>query len=525
MTARALLVAVLGLVLALPASAAYRNPTAGSALALQIPGMHRAQVTRGVAYRHIGRRVLRMDLYRPRGAPRSRQLPVVLIGGPSLTGAGRLSGQKVGWGQLVAASGLAAAVFDIRSDNYLRTPAAPSADVAAAIGFLRARGARLGVDAGRMCTLGFSLGTAPWHLHAAMRQPLPFMRCNAVYYGALDFRELAERYGRDPRALEPFEAAGYLRERGASIPPMLIAQAGADDPAINNSIDRFLTAARSAGAPVELLTHRGGGHGFDVDSHTARSRAIVRRTLAFFRERLLVPALASAPARRPRPLRLLETCVTRAERRQVVRFRAADGIRLIGVLLGRGPRAVVLAHQGGGGGADLCVWMPYARRLVTSGYRVLAFDHRGHGSSGQARVNSRLTRVDFDVLGAIRVLRGRGAIGIVLAGGSLGGAAVIGAAAQATPPVQGVISFAAPTSFGLVDALAFARTLRVPSLYLSGDHDEGFPEFARALYEATPAGDKRLWIFPGYAHGAPVLRDPAVRQTVDAWIRDHLTLR
>ena len=230
----------------------------------------------------------------------------------------------------------------------------------------------------------------------------------------------------------------------------------------------------------------------------------------------------TAVSAKPKPLRLLQRCVTRAERRQVVRFRAADGIRLIGVLLGRGPRAVVLAHQGGGGGADLCVWMPYARSLARSGYRVLAFDHRGHGSSGQARVNSRLTRVDFDVLGAIALLRGRRATGIVLAGGSLGGAAVIAAGAYATPPVQGVISFAAPTSFGLVDALAWARNLRVPSFFLSADRDEGFPEFAQALYDATPAGDKRLWIFPGFAHGAPVLRDPTVKQTVDAWIREHL---
>jgi pimeloyl-ACP methyl ester carboxylesterase len=210
--------------------------------------------------------------------------------------------------------------------------------------------------------------------------------------------------------------------------------------------------------------------------------------------------------------------VTRAERRRVVRFLAADRVRLIGVLLGSGPRAVVLAHQGGGGGGDLCVWMPYARSLARAGYRVLAFDHRGHGSSGQARTISRLTRVDLDVLGAIRLLRARGATRFVLAGGSLGGAAVIAAGAQATPPVQGVISFASPTNFGRIDVVAAARNLRVPALFLSADRDEGFPEAARALYDAAPPGDKRLWVFPGYAHGAPVLRDPAVKREVDAWI-------
>jgi pimeloyl-ACP methyl ester carboxylesterase len=226
--------------------------------------------------------------------------------------------------------------------------------------------------------------------------------------------------------------------------------------------------------------------------------------------------------RKAPPLQLQQRCVTRAERRRVVRFTAVDRVRLIGVLLGSGPRAVVLAHQGGGGGEDLCVWMPYARSLARAGYRVLAFDHRGRGSSGQAGSVSRLTRVDYDVLGAVRLMRARGVRAIVLAGGSLGGAAVIAAGAAAKPPVQGVISFASPTSFGRVDALAAARDLHVPALFLSAERDEGFPEAAQALYDATPPGDKRIWVFPGTRHGAPALRDPAVKQYVDGWIRGHL---
>jgi alpha-beta hydrolase superfamily lysophospholipase len=237
---------------------------------------------------------------------------------------------------------------------------------------------------------------------------------------------------------------------------------------------------------------------------------------------LVLQIAGSHRASRPPPLRLRQRCVTRTERRRVVRFQAVDKVRLIGVLLGSGPRAVVLAHQGGGGGDDLCVWMPYARFLSRAGFRVLAFDHRGHGSSGQASSVSRLTRVDYDVLGALRMLRGRGAREIVLAGASLGGAAVIAAGAAATPPVQGVISFASPTSFGRVDALAAARRLHVPALYLAADRDEGFPEAAQALHDATPVSDRRLWVFPGTRHGAPVLRDPAVKQFVDGWIRDHL---
>ena len=521
---RLVLGALVVVLTAVPASAAYRNPTAGRALALQVPGMHRAQVTRRIAYERVGRLTLRMDLYRPRGAPRARRLPVVLVGGPPAFRAGRLSGQKVGWGQLIAASGRAAAVFDIRSDNFLRSPGPPSADVAAAIRFLRTRGASLGVDPEWMCTLGFSIGTAPWHLHAAMREPLPFMRCNAVYYGALDFRDLAERFSVDRTTLEPYEALTYLRRRGAAVPPMLIAKAGGDEPAINGSIDRFVAAAREVGAPVELVTHPTGPHGFDVRARGAASRRIIRRTLAFFRERLRGSfALA---ARRPRPLRLLEPCVTRAERRGIVRFRASDRTRLIGVLLGSGPNTVVLAHQGGGGApGDLCAWISYARRLRAAGYRVFVFDHRAHGSSGVPSAVQRYTAVDFDVVAAVRLVRARGARRVVLGGASLGGAAVLGGAARLLKPVDGVFTIGGTHTFGVVDVRGALRKLTIPLLFVAAEEDGGgqLAQEAREMYEWSISPAKRVEVFPGTAHGAPQLRDPAVRQLVDGWIREHVT--
>ena len=291
---------------------------------------------------------------------------------------------------------------------------------------------------------------------------------------------------------------------------------------INDSIDRFVAAARRVGAPVELVTHPSGPHGFDVNGPGTTSRRIIRRTLAFFRDRLFAPSAASAEARRPKPLRLLEPCVTRAERRGIVRFRAADGVRLIGVLLGSGQNVVVLAHQGGGGApGDLCAWIPYARALRAAGYRVLVFDHRAFGSSAEPRVVSRYRRVDFDVIGAVRLVRARGAMRVVLGGASLGGAAVVGAAASLKVPVQGVFTIGGTHTYGNLDALTAARRLTAPVLFIAAEEDgEGrFAAEARELYDATPAVDKRLAIFPGAAHGAPQLRDGFVRDLVDGWIR------
>jgi acetyl esterase/lipase len=262
----------------------YRNPTAGRELALQIRDMHQARVKRGIAYETVVGTTLRMDVYRPRAAS-AAALPAVLLGGPPAYRAGKDSGQKVGWSQLIAASGLAAVAFDIRSDNFQTTPFDPSHDVAAAIAYVRAHAAELGIDADRLCTLGFSLGTAPWHLWATMRDPQPYIRCNAVYYGPLDFHGVG--FALDPSLADEFSALTYLTQRPAAVAPLLVAKAGRDRFAeINTSIDRFVTEARTLGAPVELLVHSTGPHGFDTWTGNTRAQAIIRRTLAFFRERL-----------------------------------------------------------------------------------------------------------------------------------------------------------------------------------------------------------------------------------------------
>jgi alpha-beta hydrolase superfamily lysophospholipase len=233
---------------------------------------------------------------------------------------------------------------------------------------------------------------------------------------------------------------------------------------------------------------------------------------------LVAASPAGAVLEKQRPLKLRELCVTRAERNHVVRFRASDGVRLIGVQLGRGPRVVILAHQGA---SNLCIWLPYGRTLAARGYRVLVFDHRGFGSSGSASHWRRENRVDFDVIGAVRTMRARGATSVVLGGGSLGGAAVLSAAALATPPVDGVISFASPSQYGLIDVFGAVEAFRVPALFLAAEGDGEFPEVARMLFDRCASPDKQISIFPGARHGAPVLRDPLVRATVDDFIARH----
>jgi pimeloyl-ACP methyl ester carboxylesterase len=219
----------------------------------------------------------------------------------------------------------------------------------------------------------------------------------------------------------------------------------------------------------------------------------------------------------PPPLKLSAGCVTRAEKRRVVRFRAADGIRLIGVELGSGRRGVVLSH---GYHQSVCDWIRQARRLSRAGYRLLVFDHRNHGSSTYTR--KRYWRIDHDVVGAVRTIRARGARTVVLAGSSMGATAVLVGAAAAQPAVDGVISLSAPTHISIVDAEAAVRRLTVPTLFVAAAEDDPFDDDANTLFAASVAREKQLEVVPASAaHGTGMLSLPSVTSLFDEFLRVH----
>lgn len=254
--AKAVALAVaLVLVLAAPAGA-YRNPTPGKGVVLQIPGMHLAKVRRNLVYRPG----LRLDVYRPRNA--TGRLPAVLFAhGRTGEASPKDWGQYVGWGQLAASSGLAGVTF-----NHTDDPA----DVAAAIRYVRKHAAQLGIDGRRLCVAGYSAGVHPAML-TALKETGGRLRCAVAYYGPLDVE------------LEQLSPRTYLRSGSL---PVLVAKAGVGDLAINRSIGAFVAKARKLGAPVELVVHAKGRHGFDVNTPGARTQAIMRRTLAFLRQHL-----------------------------------------------------------------------------------------------------------------------------------------------------------------------------------------------------------------------------------------------
>ena len=96
----------------------------------------------------------------------------------------------------------------------------------------------------------------------------------------------------------------------------------------------------------------------------------------------------------------------------------SDGASLAVTVVGSGP-TVVLAH---GWTNSRAVWAPVARRLIRTGFRVVAYDQRGHGASGLGREPFSVARLGFDLRDILVDLDVHDA---VLAGHSMGGMTIM----------------------------------------------------------------------------------------------------
>jgi len=161
------------------------------------------------------------------------------------------------YGELAASSALVGVTFNHRlyaPTDYERS----QADVAAAIDHVREHAAQLNVDADRIALWYFS-GAGPL-LSAVLRERPCYVRCVLAFYAFLDKRD--------------------VREKGGGL-PMFVARAGLDQPMINQSIDTFVQEALAGNAPLELMNHPAGRHGFDILDDDDRSREIIARAVAF----------------------------------------------------------------------------------------------------------------------------------------------------------------------------------------------------------------------------------------------------
>jgi pimeloyl-ACP methyl ester carboxylesterase len=187
-----------------------------------------------------------------------------------------------------------------------------------------------------------------------------------------------------------------------------------------------------------------------------------------------------------------------------VRFRATDGTRLDGALVGSGRAGVVLLHEYPN---NLCGFWPYAVYLAGKGLRVLDIDLRCFGESA-CPADARGGVVD-DVAGAVVELRRRGASSVALVGASAGASTALVAGASLGSKVASVVSLSGERDLILVmgaggpaDAVPLLRRLTSPTMFLVAEGDRVVTvDETRAMFAATRARDKHLQVLGGAYSG------------------------
>lgn len=252
-----------------------------------IPGMEKALLREDLTYRELGGGDdLKLDIYYPPNYKPGTPLPaVVLIHGewpPHIIRHSKDLGVYVSWGQIIASSGLIAVNFNHRGTERFTQVREAASDVAQLLGYVRYYARDLDIIANRLCIWTFSAGM-PLGMWASLRDSPAYVRSIVCYYGVMDLQVPGEILPEDLPAedLRDFSALHYLDKYKGKIAPTFIAKAGLDNPRLNATIDRFVARADRYEAPVTLMEHEQGRHGFDVLNDDERSRDIIRKTLEF----------------------------------------------------------------------------------------------------------------------------------------------------------------------------------------------------------------------------------------------------
>jgi acetyl esterase/lipase len=257
----------------------------------EVPGMDAVEVRRDVVYGRAEDGDLTLDVYLPPGLPEGEQRPGVLLvhGGPIPAEYWQKCtriGVFLSYGEILAASGLVAVVVNHRFIAMAELPAS-AANIAAALALVRERAPELRLDPDRLAVWAFS-GGGP-HLAPFLRDKPSWLRALVSYYAILDLDSVRDQPMTQVAAeiAAAFSPAGCFPAEGTwEGPPILVARAGRDWPLINGTIDLFVARALAANAPLDLMNHPVGQHGFDVVNDDGRSREIIARTLTFLREHL-----------------------------------------------------------------------------------------------------------------------------------------------------------------------------------------------------------------------------------------------
>ncbi len=250
------------------------------------PGGGQFTRTTDLIYRRVDGEELRLDLYRPSAS--DSNLPVVVFvhgdGPPDVIRDIKDWGQYVSWGEVIASAGFAAVTFNHRSSQRRTRMPDVAGDIEAALDYVETAAEEWKLDASSVGLWTCSMGV-PFALREAFRRAQR-IRCVVALYGPMD---LTHDPGADPSVTvetrQEFSPLHLLRS-GGQLPPLLLARAGKDLPALNESIHAFVASALERNLEIDVLNHPTGEHGFDVQNDCRRTREVIESSLHFYRRHL-----------------------------------------------------------------------------------------------------------------------------------------------------------------------------------------------------------------------------------------------
>jgi len=256
----------------------------GPSLVYRVPGMDNVITKRDVEYFSDQENNLTVDMYYPPGFEFESNLPAVLVVcGFSNEASIKLVGRRLkdtgwyrSWGKLIAASGMAALIYETDI---------PEKDLNILLQFLQDHADAYCIDRNRLGIYSCS-GNVPTALVSCMDETKMYFRCAVFYYGYLlmtdqeyipDIESISKKYGFSAPKLN---ADLNLRDDL----PLLIVRAGLENNLhLNSTIDHFISKAVSQNLQIEFINYAKGQHGFDAYDDNDQSREILKKTIDFWK--------------------------------------------------------------------------------------------------------------------------------------------------------------------------------------------------------------------------------------------------
>jgi len=213
--------------------------------------LSQVEAQKDLPYRVVGAQTLRYDFYRLPRTRLAQPLPVVIVmngfGVPDMKNADF----QVDWAKLLAAEGFAAITFESHQEDV-------PGDFDALVEHVQKEASRLGVNPNQMSMIAFS-GNVTNGLPIAMDPKRKNLKAAVFYYGS-----------------GPVQAFRYDL-------PTLFVRSGLDNPNLNRQIDSLAFRALRGNAPVQLINHSGGHHGFEFEDSNHVSVQVLQSTFDFIR--------------------------------------------------------------------------------------------------------------------------------------------------------------------------------------------------------------------------------------------------